>query len=125
MIWTLRIRSRRLSSGERVGRAKLPVEALVRTERSALSAMKAAKAMCRRLVITVIQCSTLCTQRKVTKFPCFGALSLGLRFNIFWNFFAHFFAMQLALASMITVTLISSLSVFCLQRTRRFRTTGE
>ena len=34
MIWTLRLRSRRLSSGERVGRAKVPVEALVMTERS-------------------------------------------------------------------------------------------
>ena len=45
MIWTLRIRSRRLSSGERVGRAKVPVETLVMTERSAISAMTAAKAM--------------------------------------------------------------------------------
>ena len=71
---------------------------------------------------TVIQCSTLCTQRKVAKFPCFWCLALGLNFNIFWNFFAHFFAMQLALVSMITVTLISSLSVFSLQRTRCFRT---
>ena len=45
MIWTLRIRSRRLSSGERVGRAKVPVETLVMTERSAMSAMTTAKAM--------------------------------------------------------------------------------
>ena len=42
MIWTLRIRSRRLSSGERVGRAKVPVETLVTTERSAMSTMTAA-----------------------------------------------------------------------------------
>ena len=74
---------------------------------------------------TVIQCSTLCTQRKVTKFPCFCCLVFGAQFQHFWNFFAHFFAMQLALVSMITVTLISSLSVFSLQRTRRFRTRGE
>ena len=55
MIWTLRIRSRRLSSGERVGRAKVPVETLVMTERSAMSAMTAAKAMRRRLVMTVLR----------------------------------------------------------------------
>ena len=55
MIWTLRIRSRRLSSGEKVGRAKVPVEALVMTERSAMSAMRAAKAMRRRLVMTVLR----------------------------------------------------------------------
>ena len=55
MIWTLRIRSRRLSSGERVGRAKVPVETLVMTERSAMSAMTAAKAMRRRLVMAVLR----------------------------------------------------------------------
>ena len=55
MIWTLRIRSRRLSSGERVGRAKVPVETLVMTERSAMLAMTAAKAMRRRLVMTVLR----------------------------------------------------------------------
>ena len=57
MIWTLRIRSRRLSSGERVGRAKVPVETLMLTERSAMymSAMTAAKAMRRRLVMTVLR----------------------------------------------------------------------
>ena len=55
MIWTLRIRSRRLSSVERVGRAKVPTEAPVITERSALSTMTAAKAMHRRLVMTVIR----------------------------------------------------------------------
>ena len=55
MIWTLRIRSRRLSSGERVGRTKAPVEALVMTERSAISAMTAVKAMRRRLVMTVLR----------------------------------------------------------------------
>ena len=40
-------------------------------------------------------------------------------------FLPSFFAMQLAFVSMITVTLISSLSVFSLQRTRRFRTRGD
>ena len=55
MIWTLRIPSRRFSSGERVGRAKVPVETLVMTERSAMSAMTAAKAMRRRLVMTVLR----------------------------------------------------------------------
>ena len=55
MIWTLRTRSRRLSSGERVGRVKVPVEALVMTERSAMSAMTAAKATQRRLVMTVLR----------------------------------------------------------------------
>ena len=55
MIWTLRIRSRQLSAGERVGRAKVLVETLVMTERSAMSAMTAAKAMRRRLVLTVLR----------------------------------------------------------------------
>ena len=71
----------------------------------------------------MIQCSTLCTQRKVTKFPCFWCLVFGAQFQHFLEFFCpFFFAVQLALVSMITVTLISSLSVFSLQRTRRFRT---
>ena len=75
---------------------------------------------------TMIQCSTLCTQRKVTKFPCFWCLVFGAQFQHFLEcFLAIFFAMQLALVSMITVTLISSLSVFSLQRTRRFRTRGD
>ena len=34
MIWTLRICNRRLSSGERVGKAEVPVEVLAMTERS-------------------------------------------------------------------------------------------
>ena len=55
MIWTLWIRSRRLSSGERVGRAKVPMETLVMTERSAMSTMTAAKAMRRRLVMTILR----------------------------------------------------------------------
>ena len=75
---------------------------------------------------TMIQCSTLCTQRKVTKFPCFWCLVFGAQFQHFLEFvLPSFFAMQLALVSMITVTLISSLSVFSLQRTRRFRTRGD
>ena len=41
--------------GERVGRAKVPVETLVMTERSAMSAMTAAKAMRRRLVMAVLR----------------------------------------------------------------------
>ena len=41
----------------------------------------------------------------------------------FWALF--FFAMQLALVSMITITPTLSLSVFSLQRTRLFRTCGE
>ena len=70
---------------------------------------------------TMIQCSTLCTQRKVTKFPCFWCLVFGAQFQHFLEFFLpSFFAMQLALVSMITVTFISSLSVFFMQRTRRF-----
>ena len=75
---------------------------------------------------TVIQCSTLCTQRKVTKLPCFWCLVFGAQFQPSLEFFLPiFFATQLALVSPITVTLISSLSVFSLQRTRRFRTRGD
>ena len=40
-------------------------------------------------------------------------------------FWSPFFAMQLALVSMITTTPTLSLSVFSLQRTRLFRTCGE
>ena len=76
--------------------------------------------------LTMIQCSTLCTQRKVTKFPCFWCFVFGAQFQHFLEFFLpSFFAMQLALVSMITVTFISSLSVFSLQRTRHFRTRGD
>ena len=75
---------------------------------------------------TMIQCSTLCTKRKVMKFPCFWCLVFGAQFQHFLEFFLpSFFAMQLALVSMITVTFISSLGVFSLQRTRRFRTRGD
>ena len=40
----------------------------------------------------MIQCSTLCTQRKVTKFPCFWCLVFGAQFQYFLDFFfAQFF----------------------------------
>ena len=54
MIWTLRIRSRR-AQGRGWPRAKVPVETLVMTEKSAISAKIAAKAMRRRLVMTVLR----------------------------------------------------------------------
>ena len=40
---------------------------------------------------TVIQCSTLCTQRKVTKFPCSWCLVFGAQFQHFLEFFCPFF----------------------------------
>ena len=40
---------------------------------------------------TVIQCSTLCTQRKVTKFPCFWCLVFGAQFQHFLEFFLPIF----------------------------------
>ena len=53
-------------------------------------------------------------------------MSSGLNFNTFWEFFWRCsFAVQLALVSMITITVISSLSFFSLQRTKIFRTRGE
>ena len=59
-------------------------------------------------------------------FHVFGALSSEVNFNTFFQLLAlFFFAMQLALVSMITITLTLSLSVFSLQRTRLFRTSGE
>ena len=72
--------------------------------------------------------STLGLQRKVTKWPCFWYLVFRTQFQHFLGVFRRsffFFAVQLALASMITVTLISSLSVFSSQRTRRFRTRAK
>ena len=39
----------------------------------------------------MIQCSTLCTQRKVTKFPCFWCLVFGAQFQHFLEFFCPFF----------------------------------
>ena len=39
----------------------------------------------------MIQCSTLCTQRKVTKFPCFWCLVLGAQFQHFLEFFCPYF----------------------------------
>ena len=75
---------------------------------------------------TMIRSGTLCIQRKVTKFPCFGGLVFRAQFQHFLSAFWHsFFAMQLALVSMITITPTLSLSVFSLQRTRHFRTCGE
>ena len=75
---------------------------------------------------TMIHSGTLCIQRKVTKFPCFGGLVLTAQFQDFLSAFGRsFFAMQLALVSMITITPTLSLSVFSLQRTRLFRTCGE
>ena len=40
---------------------------------------------------TMIQCSTLSTQRNVTKFPCFWCLVFGAQFQHFWIFFCPFF----------------------------------
>ena len=42
-------------------------------------------------VATMIQCSTLCTQRKVTKFPCFWCLVFGAQFQHFLEFFCPVF----------------------------------
>ena len=75
---------------------------------------------------TMIHSGTLCIQRKVTKFPCFGGLVFRAQFQDFLSaFWRSFFAMQLALVSMITITPTLSLSVFSLQRTRLFPTCGE
>ena len=75
---------------------------------------------------TMIHSGTLYIQRKVTKFPCFGGLVFRAQFQHFLSaFLRSFFAMQLALVSMITITPTLSLSVFSLQRTRHFRTCGE
>ena len=75
---------------------------------------------------TMIHSGTLCIQREVTKFPCFGGLVFRAQFQDFLSaFWRSFFAMQLALVSMITITPTLSLSVFSLQRTRLFRTCGE
>ena len=74
----------------------------------------------------MIHSGTLCIQRKVTKFPCFGGLVFRAQFQHFLSaFWRSFFAMLLALVSMITITPTLSLSVFSLQRTRLFRTCGE
>ena len=76
--------------------------------------------------LTMIHSGTFCIQRKVTKFPCFGGLVFRAQFQHFLSaFLRSFFAMQLALVSMITITPTLSLSVFSLQRTRHFRTCGE
>ena len=76
--------------------------------------------------LTMIHSSTLSIQRKVTKFPCFGGLVFRAQFQDFLSaFWRSFFAMQLALVSMITITPTLSLSVFSLHRTRLFRTCGE
>ena len=40
---------------------------------------------------TMIQCGTLCTQRKVTKFPCFWCLVFGAQFQDFLEFFLPIF----------------------------------
>ena len=40
---------------------------------------------------TVIQCSTLCTQRKVMKFPCFWCLVFGAQFQQFLELFLPIF----------------------------------
>ena len=75
---------------------------------------------------TMIHSGTLCIQRKVTKLPCFGGIVFRAQFQYFLSaFWRPFFAMQLALVSMITITPTLSLSVFSLQRTRLFRTCGE
>ena len=77
---------------------------------------------------TVIHSGTVGIQRKVTKLSCFWYLLFRTLFQhllgVFWR---SLFALQLALVSMITITLISSLSVFSLQRARlfRMRTRGE
>ena len=41
--------------------------------------------------ITMIHSGTLCIQRKVTKFPCFGALSSELNFKTFFQLFGALF----------------------------------
>ena len=41
--------------------------------------------------VTMIQCSTLCTQRKGTKFPCFWGLVFGAQFQHFLEFFLPIF----------------------------------
>ena len=75
---------------------------------------------------TMIHSGTLCIQRKVTKFPCFGGLVFRAQFRHFHSaFWRSFFAMQLAPVSMITITPTLSPSVVSLQRTRLFRTCGE
>ena len=53
--------------------------------------------------------------------PCLQSSISTLSFS----FLALFFAMQLALVTMITITPTLSMSVFSLQRTRLFRTCGE
>ena len=74
----------------------------------------------------MIHSSTLGIQRKVTKLPCFWYLVFRTQFQHFLGvFWRSFFAVQLALVSMITITVISSMSVFSLQRTSLFRTRGE
>ena len=79
-----------------------------------------------KLFFTMIHSGTLSIQRKVTKFPCFGGLVFRAQFQHFLSaFWRSFFAMLLALVSMITITPTLSLSVFSLQRTRLFRTCGE
>ena len=40
---------------------------------------------------TMIQCSTLCTQRKVTKFPCFWCLVFGAQVQHYLEFFLPIF----------------------------------
>ena len=75
---------------------------------------------------TVIQYNTLGIQRKVTKLPCFWYFVFRTHFQHFLGVFGRsFFAVQLALVSMITITLTSYLTVFSLQRTRLFGTRGE
>ena len=74
----------------------------------------------------MIHSGTLCIQRKVTKFPCFGGLVFRAQFQHFLSaFWRSFFAMQLAFVSMIPITPTLSLSVFSWQKTRHFRTCGE
>ena len=64
-------------------------------------------------------------QSKVTKLPCFWCLVFRTQFQHFLGvFWQSFFAVQIVLVSMITITIILSLSVFSLQRTRIFRTRG-
>ena len=41
--------------------------------------------------VTMIQCSTLCTQRKVAKFPYFWCLVFGAQFQHFLEFFCPVF----------------------------------
>ena len=75
----------------------------------------------------MIHSGTLCIQRKVTKFPCFGCLVFRAQFQHFLSAFWHsLFAMQLALVFfMMTITPTLSLNVFSLQRTRLLRTCGQ